>query len=37
VLWNGNKCEKKVMEISRKPLSVQILIDQKTTGELGMF
>jgi hypothetical protein len=30
MLWNGNECEKiKVMRISRQPLPVKIMINQK--------
>jgi hypothetical protein len=34
----GMNVEKtKVMRISRQPLPVKIMIDQKTTGEFGIF
>jgi hypothetical protein len=29
MLWNGNECGKNVMRISRQPLPVKLIIDQK--------
>jgi hypothetical protein len=38
MLWNGNECGKnKVKRISRQPLPVKIMIDQKQLENVGSF
>jgi hypothetical protein len=37
MIWNGNKCKKKLMRISRKKFPLKLMIGQKTTEESGLF
>jgi hypothetical protein len=37
MLWNGNECGKKVIGISRQPLQVKLMIDQKQLKNVGSF